>query len=59
MRAWRDIVAEWLADGPADLWALGDPALLRPLAVDVGMGGEPLRRADAFGLAAAEAVCGA
>ncbi|WP_367306957.1 uroporphyrinogen-III C-methyltransferase [Alicyclobacillus acidocaldarius] len=59
VRAWRDIVAEWLADGPADLWALGDPALLRPLAVDVGMGGEPLRRADAFGLAAAEAVCGA
>jgi len=59
VRAWRDIVAEWLADGPADLWALGDPVLLRPLAVDVGMGGEPLRRADAFGLAAAEAVCGA
>ncbi|MDI9259528.1 uroporphyrinogen-III C-methyltransferase [Alicyclobacillus sendaiensis] len=59
LRAWRDVVAEWLADGPAELWALGDPALVRPLAVEVGLGGDALRRADAFGLAADEAVCGA
>lgn len=59
VRTWRDVIADWLSEGPADLWALGDPALMRPLAVELGMDSEPLRRADAFGLAAREAVCGA
>ncbi|SIS54076.1 uroporphyrinogen-III C-methyltransferase [Alicyclobacillus vulcanalis] len=59
VRTLEDVIAEWMADGPFQAWALGDPALVRPLARELSLGDIPLRRADRFGLAAAEAVCGA